>query len=127
MDLTDRGRFAYAKETMYCNNTAYMISGNSLRYLCALLNSRMVSWFMYYTSSTPRIGARRWFSVSVEAIPVPKIPAAKQSPFVRLVDRILEAKNADPKADTGEWEAEIDRLVYRLYGLTEEEIGAVGG
>ena len=29
MDLTDRGRFAYAKETMYCNNTAYMISGNS--------------------------------------------------------------------------------------------------
>ncbi len=41
---------------------------------------------------------------------------------IRLVDRILTAKAADPLADTGEQEAEIDRLVYALYGLTEEEI-----
>jgi len=46
---------------------------------------------------------------------------------VRLVDRILEAKAADPDADTRELEEQIDRLVYDLYGLTEGERAAVGG
>jgi len=41
------------------------------------------------------------------------------------VDRILAAKERDPKADTTAWEREIDRLVYELYGLTEEEIKVV--
>ena len=34
-------------------------------------------------------------------------------------------KADDLVADTGEQEAEIDRLVYALYGLTEEEIAVV--
>ena len=41
------------------------------------------------------------------------------------VDRILAAKERDPKADTTAWEREIDRLVYELYGLTEDEIKLV--
>jgi len=44
-----------------------------------------------------------------------------------LVDRILHAKTADPTADTRTEEAEIDRLVYALYGLTPAEIAAVEG
>jgi hypothetical protein len=36
-------------------------------------------------------------------------------------------QGADPEADTSEWEAEIDRLVFQLYGLTEEEIAVVEG
>ena len=43
------------------------------------------------------------------------------------MERILEAKAADPDADTSELEREIDRLVYALYGLTEEETAAVEG
>ena len=34
-------------------------------------------------------------------------------------------KQADPKADTSALEKEIDKLVYELYGLTEEEIKVV--
>jgi hypothetical protein len=30
-------------------------------------------------------------------------------------------------ADVSAWEREIDRLVYALYGLTEEEIAIVEG
>ncbi len=35
---------------------------------------------------------------------------------------ILAAKKSNPQADTSDWEREIDRLVYKLYELTEEEI-----
>lgn len=39
----------------------------------------------------------------------------------------LAAKAADPAADIAALEAEIDRLVCHLYGLTAEEIAVVEG
>ena len=74
---------------------------------------------------TTGMGLMQWKKFAVERIPIPKIPAAEQRPFVRLVDAILEAKDADPNADTSELEWEIDGLVYDLYGLTEEEDTAI--
>jgi adenine-specific DNA-methyltransferase len=44
-----------------------------------------------------------------------------------LVNQILDLKKADPKADTSALEAQIDQLVYALYGLTDEEIAIVEG
>lgn len=44
-----------------------------------------------------------------------------------LVDHIFAVKKANPLADTTAEENEIDRLVYRLYGLTEDEIAIVEG
>jgi len=38
-----------------------------------------------------------------------------------------DAKRADPEADVSAWEREIDERVYRLYGLTQEEIAIVEG
>ena len=38
---------------------------------------------------------------------------------------ILAAKKADPSADVSALEAEIDQLVYSLYGLTREEIAII--
>ena len=71
------------------------------------------------------MGLTQWKKFAVETIPVPAISSAKQRPFIRLVNRILKAKADDPNADTGKLEGEIDRLVYQLYGLTEEEVEAV--
>ncbi len=80
---------------------------------------------MRNTAVTSGMGVTRWFSISVETIPIPDIPAAEQHPFIRLVDRILKAKTANPKADTTGQEAEIDRLVSKLYQLTPEEIAII--
>ena len=49
----------------------------------------------------------------------------QQSLFIILVDQILAAKKANPNTDTSELEHEIDKLVYELYGLTEEEISVI--
>ena len=127
MDLTAQGRFAYDVGGMFCVNTVFMMTGQGIQYLCAVLNSRLATWFMGNTALNSGMGVTRWIGHTVEQIPVPKLTAAKQRPFVRLVDRILEAKTANPNADTTELESEIDRRVYALYGLTEAEIAAVEG
>ena len=72
-----------------------------MKYLCAVLNASLTTWFMQATALTSGMGVTRWFSVFVETIPIPKLSKAKQRPFVLLVERILEAKTAAPDADTG--------------------------
>jgi adenine-specific DNA-methyltransferase len=45
--------------------------------------------------------------------------------LVGLVEAILIAKRANPQADTTKLERQIDRLVYNLYDLNDEEIEIV--
>ena len=127
MDLTDRGRFAYDAGGMFCVNTAFVMSGHSIKFLCAILNANLMTYFMKRTALNSGMGVTRWIRTTVETIPIPKLPAAEQRPFIRLVDDILAAKAADPSADTSAPEAEIDRLVYGLYGLDDEEMATVEG
>ena len=49
----------------------------------------------------------------------------EQKKIINLVDQILTAKQSNLDADTSQLEAEIDKLVYQLYDLTEEEIAIV--
>ena len=127
MDMSDKGRFAYSDEGIYCNDKGFMMTGQSLKYLCAVLNSSLITWLMQNTALTTGVGLTQWKKFAVERLPVPQISATKQRPFITLVDSILTAKIANPKADTTKQEAEIDRLVYQLYNLTEPEIAAVEG
>ena len=125
MDMSPIGRFAYSDTEMYCNDKGFLLTGQSLKYLCAVLNSYITTWVLRNNALTTGMGLIQWKKFVVERLPIPKVTAAKQRPFVQLVDQILEAKDADPNADTSELENEIDRLVYDLYGLTDEEKTAV--
>ena len=121
IELVEEGRFAYDNSGVYGEATTFIMTGASLKYLCAVLNSTLTRWFLQQMAPTSGMGTFRWKKVYVETIPIPQLSAAKQSPFVRLVDEILEAKAADPNADTEPLEWQLDSMVYRLYGLTEEE------
>ena len=93
------------------------------KYLLAVLNSQFVNWYFRNFLSENL----HFYPNDAKQLPIPKATAAQQRPIIRLVDRILEAKAADASADTGAEEAEIDRLVYQLYGLTAAEVEAVAG
>ena len=127
MDLTERGRFSLDQGNMYCTNSAYMLSGPSIRYLCALLNSNLATWFMKNTALNSGMGTPRWVRFTVERLPIPEVGTEQQRPLIRLVDSILDAKVTNPDPDTRKEEAVIEGLVYGLYGLTEEEIAVVEG
>ena len=125
MDMSDRGRFAYSDSEMYCNDKGFIMTGPSLKYLCATLNSTLVTWMIRNIGLTTGMGLTQWKKFVVERIPIPKLTTEEQRPFIRLVNEILEAKTVDPDADTSHLEWDIDRLVYDLYGLTEEEDNAI--
>ena len=125
MDLTERGRIAYDDGEMLCLNTAFIMLGTDLKYICAVLNSRLITWFMRNTAQNSGMGVTRWIRSTVQRIPVPRISVAKQAPFIRIVDLIIQKKAAKRSFDATRQEMEIDQLVYQLYGLTKEEIRAL--
>ena len=123
IDLTEQGRFAYDASEVFCVNSAYMMTGDSIKYLCAVLNSDLTTWFMRNSALNSGMGTTRWVRFTVERIPVPIIDAVQERPFTRLVDEILQVRDAG--ADTTDLEADIDWLVCDLYGLSEDEVQAI--
>ena len=122
IELVETGRFAYTSNEMFCVNSAYVLTGHSIKYLCAVLNSQLVTWFMKQNALNSGMGITRWVKFTVEQIPIPNIDKKLQHPFIQLVDKITTAKCVNSQADTRKLENEIDELVYKLYGLTAEEI-----
>ncbi len=94
-----------------------------LRYLLCVMNSKYASVLL----TNLRGGDYHIYPEHIRNIPIPSATSAQQKPIIALVDKILASKKANPQADTSKEEAEIDRLVYQLYGLTDEEIAVVEG
>ncbi len=63
--------------------------------------------------------------VFMETVDVMKLSGDQQLPFISLVDKIVDLKKENPKADTSALEKQIDDLVYKLYNLTPEEIQTI--
>ena len=63
----------------------------------------------------------------IRSLPISMGTPQQREQITKLVDCILAAKRENPAADTSVLEKQIDQLVYKLYGLTEEEIAIVEG
>ena len=88
----------------------------SLLYLIALLNSKLMN--KYYRSYYTDVNVKPTY---LAQLPIPEIKSKQQLPFITLVDKILTIKKSNPVADTTALEEKIDKLVFDLYGLTDEE------
>jgi adenine-specific DNA-methyltransferase len=122
--IVDRASFAIDKDGYYSNDKTTIISIQSL-FLLGILNSSISNYILKKIASTKQGGYFEQKPMYIEKLPIPPTPSPDLiSP---LVEQILDTKKADPAADVTALEAEIDSLVYSLYGLTEEEITVVEG
>lgn len=124
-EMTKEACFVYDNSNFFTNQTCYFFTHCDYKYLLAILNSRLIVYYMQYISSHLGQGAFRWIRQYIEKLPIPKINSKNQKiadEFINLVDEILKAKEQDKNANTQELENKINSLVYKLYNLTEEEI-----
>jgi type I restriction-modification system DNA methylase subunit len=114
----------------------------SYNYLCGLLNSRLLNLYLRQVSTNFRGGYLAANKQFIEQLPIRTIdfsnPAekAQHDKLVSLVENMLELQekyhDAKMERDKELYErqikvvdAQIDKLVYELYGLTEDEIKVV--
>ena len=96
-----------------------------IKLLLALFNSKLLNSIFKATSTSSNVNG-----YEVDALPLPQLSEENselQQQIISLVDKILATKKANHTADTTAFEAEIDRLVYALYDLTDDEIKFVEG
>ncbi len=123
-EMTDEPRFIYDNKGFLTNQTCYFIARDD-KYLFAILNSKVIYFFMHQMASNLGEGAFRWIKQFIERLPIPQITEKNQKLADKITDsvkQILALKEKDPKANTQRLEKEIDALVYQLYHLTDEEI-----
>jgi len=110
----------------YSNDKTTLVATDDL-FVLGVLNSNASDIFMQNISSTKQNGYFEYKPVYISQIPIPHADSVQKAEIISLVTRILSAKRASPQADTSALEAEVDALVYGLYGLTAEEIAVVEG
>jgi len=117
-------QYAWSESGWISDCTLYVIPDEG-KCLTAVMNSSVVRFFFHQISPKVRGGYMRFKALYMRQIPIPSASAANQSAIADLVDHILAAKRDDPDADVSALEREIDQLMYKLYGLTAEEIQIV--
>lgn len=122
-NLSTEPKFAFDQLSNYISAPANIIPTNDL-YLLAILNTPLCKWLISLQAAVRSGGFLEYKPMYVEMIPIPTTTEAQKSPIINLVKQILS--NPD-SPDVPRLEAEIDRLVYNLYNLTEEEIEIVEG
>lgn len=118
---------AYTNDDFTVKNTAHVFIPNAdanAMYLLAILNSKLMGYYFVNKFSErddvfpkAKLGQCRLLPIKV----VSK-ENQLQIKIIELVSKIIQIKQIDLKTDTSIFEAQIDQLVYELYGLTEEEI-----
>ena len=146
-DIAKEPRFSYDDKKLYVTNTAYILDLDD-KYLLGILNSSL-AWLYFqntcFALGDPKRGGRlRLIYQFVENLPIRTIDyfdpicKSRHDKMVKLVDRMLYLNKQLDKPKTPHdkdvlqrqietTDRQIDRLVYELYELTEEEIGIVEG
>ena len=96
-----------------------------LKFLLGFNNSKLFAWLLYKFIYSNAIRSTRFDRQYVGKIPCPNLENISQENIIKLVDKILKLKEKDTNSDISKLEKQIDKLVYKLYNLTEEEIQIV--
>ena len=112
--------FTFDEESKYTNQKCFIISLDD-KFLLGYMNSKLM--YFLFEMILPKLRGDFYEPsyVFLKEFPVPK----PSKGIGNKSEKILSLKKETPEADTTKLEAEIDQMVYELYGLTEEEIAIV--
>ena len=137
-DISMWGNFAYDIKWEFAHTTTIYgyikkesVVGDYKFYL-AIFNSKLLWWYLVNTGTTLANWFFRYKPAYLDSFPLPKVKnLSEQEQIIKKTNEVLEIKKQplyDPKnppKEQLELEKEIDKMVYELYGLSEEEVRVV--
>ncbi|MDI1473001.1 TaqI-like C-terminal specificity domain-containing protein, partial [Thermodesulfovibrio sp. 1176] len=126
-EIVTEPQFTYDTNKYFIEATAFVMTGDSIKYICGLLNSKPIAYFFKTFFAGGGLGEEgfRYKKAFLEQLPIPLIKNENKhfiSQIESLVDQIHTLKSQDCSSNTSELETKIDKLIYKLYKLTPEEI-----
>uniref|UniRef100_UPI00259B684D TaqI-like C-terminal specificity domain-containing protein n=1 Tax=uncultured Weeksella sp. TaxID=1161389 RepID=UPI00259B684D len=102
--------FSLVDEGIIIQDSMHFFTGNHLKFLCAILNSKLFSWFMYLIIGDTA-GGNAGNSDNIRNLTIPKPNRELEIQIERLIK--------------SEQYREIDKVVYKLYDISEQEIAFI--
>jgi hypothetical protein len=113
-EISDKANFALDDgDEYFINNKCYLLTGDRLEYLTCFLNSRLSEYLFSKIATTTGVGTLQWSKFTIEQLQVPSVTKTQENEFGLLLSQ-LKAKKIS--------EAHIDLHIYKLCGLSAEEI-----
>lgn len=123
--ITNLPSFALVQDEILPDTKGFVMLGRPLPFLCGVLNSSLVAWWMRNNATTTPYGTIQWKAHTVDALPVPMPSDSHQHQLESLVEEATRVRSKDVTGDVAGLQREMDSLVYDLYGLTPSEIAIV--
>jgi len=118
-DISIKCQAILEEKGAYCVNTAYIMP-EMTKIDLAILNSRLSLFFYSNLTQTIRGGYFRFIRQYLEQIPIAVIKSELSKKLESIVENVIDSKNNN--IDTSKLESQIDLMVYKLYGLTYDEV-----
>ena len=117
--LDEYGEFIPGKTTLIiCSDDV-----RTLKFLCGFLNSKLVFWYLKIKySSSSYCGGITFTKDMINNIHIPVFKESDINKVIEVVDNIINIKKDNVYVDIKSLEQQIDLLVYRIYGLTYDEV-----
>jgi hypothetical protein len=130
-ELSDIPKFAYDDSGMYAEATLFAMTGEKLKYLLTVLNSKIALWYFNQITTTSGMGTSRWKKYKIEQLPIPYLDINREKPFELIAEYLIYLN--DPKQESvlekvsneavsQVFEDLVNMMVYELY--FEEEMKA---
>ena len=119
----ERPCFSYSDFDCYVPAMYYVIKTSrwNMKFLTGVLNSKLIAFWLRHKGKMQ--GSNYQVDKEpLQGIPLPLVDLSFQRPIINMVDVILSKKSENAQADTTAEEEEIDKEVYRLYGISDEEM-----
>lgn len=130
--IGSEGLFNFDNQGFYHNDKVFHIIGDDLKFLIAVLNSKLSFWYLLQIGSKLGKTGLEFRKIYVEKFPIPKISEINKSPYIKIVDQIDSItksddyiENPEKRSQVKSLEKDIDQLVYNLYELTPGEISII--
>lgn len=118
----DKWAFTLDKEQHYLPSNGYILTSSCvpIRYILAMLNSKLMHFYFGYIGVMTAGGAYTLKAATISALPFKF--AKNMDILAGIADNILDIKYSDHNADVSDKEKQIDLFVYHLYELTYDEV-----
>jgi len=95
----------------------------NLKYVLGIINSSLIKWVIYDICPVKMGDARKYGLSYIKKLPIPSGTVLLQQEISSLVEEVIN--NKQKGLETKNLEKEIDQMVYKLYGLSAEEIAII--
>jgi hypothetical protein len=130
-ELSDKPKFAYDNSSSLTEATVFNLTGNNIKFILTILNSKLCQWYFETFTTTSGMGTNRWKKYKMEKIPIANPKEDIKKIFECIAEYLIYLN--DPKqapvlekvsneAVSQVFEDLVNMMVYELY--FEEEMKA---